>query len=325
MILQVLGDLGRRWKNTSSFGVGYSLFIILLSFSSFFSTQAQSLKPMGTFTADTIKIGEPIQYVLTFRYPKELEVVFPDEGANYAPLEYLDRQFFPTRSDSLNSFDSVVYELTTFELDSVQRLTLPVYVVGTDNVGKADSTAIYAPLDSFYLQQVIEQLPDTVELKENTAFLEVPLQFNYPYLLIGLGILLLLLIGAYLLFGDKLRKQWELYRVRRDNKKFMEQFSQAIGTLKNKSDRVQTEAVLVVWKKYMERLDRLPYTKMTTKEIVKLPSGQVLQQDLRAIDRSIYGRHMNGELIGHFEHLQDHTNERFQQRIAAIKHGRRDD
>ena len=282
---------------------------------------AQSLKPQGYFSADTLKIGEPVRYTLTFRYPRDLEVVFPDEKASYAPFEYLDRQFFPTRSDSVFSYDSVVYEVTTFELDSVQPLTLPVYVVDTDESGQADSTAIYANIDSVYLQQVIQQLPDSLALKENTNPLKIPLQFNYPYLLIGIGAFIALLILLYVLFGKQLRRQWQLRRLRKANRQFTERFGQALTSLKAHPDRKRSEEVLVLWKRYMERLDRTPYTKMTTREIAQLPSGEPLRDDLRAIDRSIYGKAMNGELIGHFEQLEQHTHRRFQQRVEEIKHG----
>ena len=282
---------------------------------------AQSLKPRGYFSADTLKVGEPVQYTLTFRYPRDLEVVFPDEEANYTPFEYLDRTFSPTRSDSLFSYDSVVYNIATFELDSVQLLTLPVYMVDTDDSGRADSTAIYADLDSIVLKPVIQQLPDSLALKENINPLKIPLQFNYPYLLVGIGALMALLVLLYVFFGKQLRRQWQLRRLRKANQRFGERFGQAIATLQEHPDRQQSEAVLVLWKKYMERLDRTPYTKMTTREITQLPSGEPLRDDLRAIDRSIYSRAMNGELIGHFEQLQQHTHRRFQQRIEEIKHG----
>jgi len=60
----------------------------------------QELKPLGSFDSDTLQVGEPISYTLRFRYPKNLEVVFPGEDDSYTPFEYLDRYFAPTRSDS---------------------------------------------------------------------------------------------------------------------------------------------------------------------------------------------------------------------------------
>lgn len=298
----------------------YSIILFLLLFI-FSSAPAQSLRPNGYFSADTLKIGEPVYYTLTFRYPRDLEVVFPSEDDRYAPFEYLDRQFFPTRSDSLFSLDSVVYKLTTFELDSVQPLTLPVYVIDTDETGQIDSTALYADIDSVYLQQVITQLPDSLALKENTQALDIPLQFNYPYLLIGIVALMLLLAVLYALFGKQLRRRWQLRRLRKVNRQFAEEFARAMVFLKTDPSAKHSEEALVVWKRYMERLDRAPYTKMTTREIAALPAGAPLRDDLRAIDRRIYGKKLNGELIEHFEQLRHHTQQRFAQRIEEVKHG----
>lgn len=286
------------------------------------SLKAQELKPEGRFLADSIKVGEQVTYILTFRYPRSLEVVFPDENDTYAPFEYMDRQFFPTRTDSLYSFDSVAYTLTTFELDSIQSLVLPVYIIGNNERGQSDSTAIYADADSIFLQQLITQTPDSIDLKANTEYRLVNFQFNYPYLLVGIAAFILLAILIYVLFGKRIRQHWQIYRIKKDNKKFHEQFNKAIATLKDTPNRRHTEEVLIVWKRYMEKLDRVPYTKMTTKEIVQVPSGHVLQDDLRAIDRSIYGRSSNGELTKYFDHLYEHTDNRFKQRIDEIKHAK---
>ncbi|WPP48137.1 hypothetical protein [Catalinimonas niigatensis] len=280
---------------------------------------AQELKPHGYFNSDTLKVGEPVTYTLTFRYPKNLEVVFPGDNDQYAPFEYLDRTFASTHSDSLYSYDSVDYQLTTFELDSIQTLALPVYVVNTNQQGVADSTAIYANIDSVYLDRLIRQMPDSVALKENTAFREVALEFNYPYLLVALAALVLIAALVYVIFGKQIRKRWQLYRLKKNQKKFQEQFSQALDALRKSPNKRRSESTLILWKQYMERLDRLPYTKLTTKEIVSSPAGEPLLNDLKAIDRGIYGKYANGELIRHFEHLEQHTNNRFKQKIEEIK------
>ncbi|MGB3586820.1 MAG: hypothetical protein WBA23_09785 [Tunicatimonas sp.] len=282
---------------------------------------AQEIKPMGHFVQDTIKIGESIQYSFSLRYPAELEVVFPDENYSFLPFEYVDRTFVPTQTDSITSFDSVVYTLTTFELDTFQSLSLPIYIISADEEGRADSITIFASPDSVYLQQLITQLPDSLDLKENTAYLDTPLQFNYPYFLIGLGILIALLLIVYLLFGEKIRRRWQLRRLRKNHEQFQEKFAQQLEQLRQSPNKEQSEQTLVLWKRYMERLERAPYTKMTTKEISKLPEEQALKDDLRAIDRSIYSHRLNGELIGHFQHLEKHTHHRYEQRYQNIKHG----
>jgi hypothetical protein len=280
---------------------------------------AQELKPQGAFASDTLKVGEPITYTLSFRYPKNLEVVFPGEDDHYAPFEYLDRTFAPTSSDSLYSYDSVAYQLTTFELDSIQSLALPVYVVSSNREGEADSTVIYAAIDSVRLERIVKEIPDSVALKVNQAYRDVPLEFNYPYLLVGIAALLLLAVLVYVFFGKRIRRQWYLYQLKKGQKAFQEQFSKSLEALRKSPNKRRSEDTLIVWKQYMEKLDRLPYTKMTTKEIVKLKGGEAVKNDLRAIDRSIYGNSSNGELIRYFEHLEKHTNKRFTQKIEEIK------
>ncbi len=282
---------------------------------------AQTLEPTGNFLQDSTKIGQQVQYSLSFRYPAELEVIFPDENHSFAPFEYIDRTFIPTRTDSVTSLDSVVYTLTTFELDTFQQLALPIYIISADEEGNIDSVRIRAQTDSIYLQQLITQMPDSLDLRANTNHQDVPLQFNYPYFLIGLGILLAILLIVYLVFGEKIRKQWQLRRLRKDYLRFQERFAQQLKQIEQSPGQEQSEQTLVLWKHYMERLERAPYTKMTTKEILKLPEEQVLQDDLRAIDRSIYGHRLNGELIGHFQHLEKHTQRRYEQRYRNIKHG----
>ena len=280
---------------------------------------AQELRPQGAFSTDTLKVGEPITYVLSFRYPKNLEVVFPGEDGNYEPFEYLERTFAPTTSDSAYSYDSVAYQLATFELDSIQSLALPVYVVNTDREGQADSTTIYAAIDSVILERIVKELPDSVDLKENQAYRDVPLAFNYPYLLVGIAALAILALLVFVLFGKKIRRQWQLYQLKKGQKAFQEQYGKSLEALRKSPNKRRSESTLIVWKQYMERLDRLPYTKLTTREIVGLEGGEGVQQDLRAIDRGIYGKSSNGELIRHFEHLEKHTNLRFTQKIEEIK------
>ncbi len=297
----------------------FFLLVVLIGSLSVHFAVAQALKPTGYFQSDSLQIGEPVTYILTFRYPKDLEVVFPGEEDAYTPFEYLDRQFVPTHTDSLYSFDSVAYQLTTFELDTIQRLALPVYVISNDEKGQTDSTAIYAEVDSVFLKRLITQTPDSLDLKANTNYRFINLQFNYPYLLVAIGALVLLLALIFVLFGKRIKQQWQVYRLKKDNKKFHEQFQKAMSVLKSTPDRRHMEEVLIIWKKYMEKLDQAPYTKMTTKEIVHLPSGELLQEDLRTIDRGIYGKYTNGELIYHFDHLYEHTDSRFKQRIDEIK------
>src|SRR5690606_7301675 len=196
----------------------------------------------------------------------------------------------------------------------VQHLALPVYVIEN-----GDSTIIRAEADSVYLKEVIQEVPDSVDLKENVAYRPIELAFNYPYLLLGIGIFLVVVVLVYIFFGKAIRKQWRWYRLRKAYEQFQENFAHELDTLRTAPDRRRTEKVLIVWKNFMERLEGQPDMKMTTKEIVKLPSAETVTQDLKAIDRNIYGNMQNGEIVHHFEQLQNYSKQRYHNKVETIK------
>ena len=282
----------------------------------YFISTAQEITPKGYFVADSMKIGEEFEYSLSIKYPKSSEVIFPDSSYNYAPFEFYSKKYFPTREDSTYAYDSVIYSLSSFEIDKVQYLQLPVFMLH----GK-DSIPVLPPKDSILLVEMITQVPDSLVFKENTAFHKVPLAFNYPYLVIGLGILVVMLIIGYFSFGKTIKRKIRLYRLRKEYEKFSQSFEKGIGRVKKDHDINLLEEVLVVWKKYMERLEDKPFTKYTTREILNSGYDQTLKDVLRNIDRSIYGQFDDEQIHKNFETLEDFTLERYKLRIKEVTNG----
>jgi len=101
---------------------------VLLWFASINSI-SQEVKPKGVFLVDSAKIGEQIPYSLSIRYPKQMEFLFPDSNYNFFPFEFNSKNFFITRTDSLVSVDSAIFYLSTFEVEPVQKLFLPVFMI----------------------------------------------------------------------------------------------------------------------------------------------------------------------------------------------------
>lgn len=233
----------------------------------------------GHFLADSVQIGEPILFSLSLKYPKDLEAVFPDSLHNYSPFELNSKRYFQTVSDSVFSTDSALYELTTFEIDTVQHLSLPVYIVT-----EQDSTILHTNTDSVILKQVVEAIPDSIAMKVNTEYVEVPMQFNYPYWTIG-GIGGLLLLGLlWMIWGGKIKAHYKKYRLKKKHQKFLKRFS-SLRT----SDHSSPEPLLILWKNYMEATSKTPYSKLTTKEICNINNSNSLEKALHDIDRNIYG------------------------------------
>jgi len=272
--------------------------------------------PEGSFSKDSLKIGEEVTYSLSITYPKDIDIVFPDSTYSFLPFELINKSSYPTRSDSLYSFDSAVYTLTTFELDSIQSLNLPLFLVT-----KGDSTIIQPGADSIFLVQVVTAIPDSISMIENTAFSNVRLAFNYPYLIVGLTTLVLLSIIVFLVFGKTIKKKIMLYRLKRMHGRFLEKFNAAIRDLKSENDYSYYEHLLFDWKGYMEKLNKTPYTKLTSKEIKSLTPDKDLISSLQDIDRAIYGKFGTSSIRGSFDYLRRVSEDSFHNKVEEIKNG----
>ncbi|CAN5619803.1 hypothetical protein BH10BAC4_BH10BAC4_23610 [soil metagenome] len=278
-----------------------------------------STRVRGHFESDSIRIGKTVMYTLTARYPRATQVVFPDSVFSFAPFEISKKIYFPTKTVGAISYDSVVYYLTTFEIDNVQILTLPIFVLQNQ-----DCVKVFSKPDSIFLSFSAMDAPDSVSieklpLKSNTSYQQVSWLLNYPILLIALVILLILLVLGWILFGKRIRKHFAIRRLNKDYQEFITRFTKAIDKLGSGFSSRAAEDVLVVWKRYVEDLERSPYTKFTSREIVRLAKDNDLDKALRSIDRGIYGG-FSGPLDP-FKFLQSYSHQRFQKKEAEVKNG----
>lgn len=273
----------------------------------------------GHFETDRISIGEVVPYSLTARYPRTLQVLFPDSTFSFKPFEFSKKKFFTTRTAGGTSYDSVVYFLTTFEIDSIQRLKLPVFVLH-----EKDCVAVYTAPDSISLNYQVASVPDSVSaeklpLKTNTAYQKVKWILNYPVVLAIVLALLVASVIVWLVFGKRIRMYFTLRKLNNDYQEFITRFNRSIEKLSTGFSSSKAEEAVVVWKNYMENLEKFPYTKFTSREIVRLVSDDNLDKALRSIDRGIYGGLSSS--IAPFKFLQSYSQQRFQKKEAELKNG----
>lgn len=276
--------------------------------------QSQSPNPYGRFLGDSVKVGEEVAFVMTYRHRPTEKVVFPDSTYNFAPFEYISREFFPTRTDSLGSMDSVVYKLMTFELDSVQKLKLPVY-----KINKAgEEVPIYSPEEYILLSQSLISQPDSALLYENTDLLVVKKKFNYPYLMVFLGALLAIALIVFIVFGRAIRRNFRLRKLRKENNKFILDFDQMVyGQLNTET----IELALKKWKVYAGKLSDMPLYSYTTKEIREVVPNQSLNDSLRSIDRAIYAGMVEEQMQKNLQALKAYAQEAYDKKVEEIKNG----
>jgi hypothetical protein len=280
---------------------------------------AQEVKVYGGFLSDSLKIGEQTAYYLSARFPSDLTVLFPDSTYSFAPFEYEKKEYYITSTRQGISRDSAVYYLTTFEVDRVQFLRLPVFVVHA-----SDCTAVQTPPDSVLIIQLVEQVPDTVTadklpLRMNTAYQEVHYDLNFWLIVISIAAIVVLAIIIWLVFGKRIRRYFKARRLEKNHADFLETYAQLLKQLQTAFSALTAESALVTWKKYMEQLESRPYTKLTTRETLKLVKEPRLSEDLGRIDKAIYGH--DTAVIQPLENLKRFADDQFRKKMKEVQHG----
>ncbi|HEY9045231.1 MAG TPA: hypothetical protein VIN08_05020 [Ohtaekwangia sp.] len=281
--------------------------------------EKQTVKVTGGFIEDSLYIGKPIRFYLTARYPQELNIVFPDSSYNFAPFEFDSKKYEPTSTDDGISYDSVIYYVSTFEIDRQQYLSLPVY-----QLLNKDSVTYHSAQDTILVTQLVNFSVDTIAIdklpmKLSTAYHDVPGEFNYPVFIAVAVVLLIIVVVVWFVFGKKIRRHFRIKNMLAAHRKFQESYTRELAHLRNAFSSVTTEAALAHWKIYMEQLEARPYTKLTTREARNFFQDESLIRNLQTIDGAIYGH--NANVIEPLENLKAVADQRFHSKLQEIKHG----
>jgi hypothetical protein len=280
-------------------------------------SNAQSIELKSGFVEDSLKIGMEVHYYVTAKYPPQMDLILPDSSAKIPGYELIATYYTPTILREEQAFDSVVYHLASFEIAPVQYLTLPARVAR----GK-DTLTMRTPMDSIFLVELVAAASDTTALKQNTSFIDVPATFNTPLLAyISLGILLLLLL-LLAIFGKRMKRYLFLRKLRKQHLHFTGEMERWIQALKKEGTPETAEKALHQWKSYLEKLERLPYTKLTTKEIMQYDKASELEHVLRAVDRCVYGKIPSDKLYQDVQHLEGYAINRYNEKVEEVKDGK---
>ncbi len=283
-----------------------------------FLAHSQEIKVEGGFIQDEFEIGDEIAYWMTASYPKQTELLMPDSLFDFTPFEYAGKDYFSSQLLASGIiFDSAVYTLQCYEIDEVQYLKLPAI-----KLAFGDSTLIYTQTDSIFFKQMVAQVSDTTSLKTNLSLANVSTQFNFPLLWIVIGVLALIALIIFLVFGKKIMIKIRLRKLKKDYLRFSDQFTILIRELKNDASKEKAEGAASYWKKYIEKLENKPFSKLTTKEILALGYTQELESSLKNIDRLVYGKVANEEIYKEFQSIEDFTQHRYSVKQEEIKNGK---
>ena len=281
----------------------------------------QEVTVRGRFLDDSLVIGKPAAFALAVRYPADQNVFLPDSLFTIPGFEYHSRWYAPTRTANGLSSDSAVYRITSFSIDSIQYLTLPAFeVTGTD------TTFYQSDTDSVFLKRFVEPLPDTLTatnlpVRSFTDYEDVWMALNVKKLLWAAGIALGIIIIVWIFFGKKLLRAFRQYRLKQSFRRFQDAFAQQLAELGESHHPSKVAALLWHWKEYHQRLERIPYTSLTSKEICGLDEHHELQPALSKIDRMVYSRQADWETQA-FQDLRAFSEDRFFRVLEMIKQGK---
>jgi hypothetical protein len=123
----------------------------------------------------------------------------------------------------------------------------------------------------------------------------------------------LLLITAawgsiYLLFGNYIYRRYRLLIYRKRHRDFVAKFKRYI---KDSDTSQNVNQALILWKKHLQDLEDVPFTTLTTKEIVEAIPNERLGEALRTMDMNIYGEVQSSQMIFAMSKLLDIANERY--------------
>ena len=279
--------------------------------------QAQEAYVRGGFVQDSLQIGENIQFWMTAYYDPKHELFFPDSTYNFLPFEWTASQHFPSVLINEKALDSTVYTLQSYEIDNVQYLALPAFIL--DGV---DTVTLLSATDSIYLQELAPNVSDTTKLKTNLSYLEVDRKFNYPLWYIVGGFVVFSLLLTLLLFGKKIRRYFVLRKLKKHYLAFSQKLTEHIHALQKDPNESIAESGLILWKNYQEKLEKSPFSKYTTKDILSLDYTGVLEKPLKSIDRMVYGKKRTDSIHQDFQQIEDFTQHRYLKKVEEINNAK---
>ena len=313
-----------RHEDTNNIGFRLSRFttlwqkriFVLFLFTSLCS-YGQDVKVRGQFLADSIKIGEPFPYSLAVQYPADKNIIFPDSTYAFAPFEFAAKKYFATHTINGISYDSAIYYFNSFEIDSVQTLRLPVFVILPK-----DCTEVWAEPDMVWLKHLVAISLDSVQaanlpLKVNAYYEPVAWLFNYPVASIIGGVILIFGIVVWFIFGKRIRKFFKARSMRRSFEKYLKSFAESVEILKASYSITQAENALSIWKKYLESLEEIPFTKYTSKEILQIANNDNLAAPLKTVDRLLYAG-IEPSSFDAFYELKSYSEDCFYRKLQEI-------
>lgn len=216
---------------------------------------------------EMVQVGRPFQVELLVRHPQDVVVLFPDSIKDIAPYEVRSGKPLATRTNDGISEDVKIYDLYTWEIDSVQFLQFPVRYL----TPKGDTMMVMTNRAQVDFQQVIVDYNDSLEVRMYPDAVLIREPFNWKAFLIISGVLLFLVVLLILLLSKPIRNAMKRRRIEREWRKYQKQLLNVPSLLPDQE--LYLSELNRVWRAYFDRDWKLALGSRTTSELKKfLPS-----------------------------------------------------
>lgn len=286
--------------------------IVILIF--IFSSQlfSQEINYQIYFLEKDIKIGDSIKLVSIINYPKEIELIQPDSSFKFFPFSFVKKENFESKLNERIISDSSLYILRSFEIDSIQSIRLNSFILN----GK-DCLEISSNYDTVYFKSLVNNTDQKV--KKNMSFYEILSIINTNKLLIYSIVFICLILAVYLLFRKKIIAYFRKRKVLKSHALFNKEFEKIKKQFKTNADKNNLEKIILIWKRYIEKLTSIPYSSMTTKEIIDFFDNENLIKSLKYIDEMIYSDKLIEMDKFSFKYLLDYADSKTKELIKKIE------
>lgn len=279
--------------------------------------QEKPIQIYGSFIEDSAKIGQPVHYVLKVLHSKNQELFFPGNNIKIGHFEPIKKEYFSTQTSGKISLDSAIYTFKFFDIANFQTLSLPIYLINT-----SDCTRIYPKVDTIFLKRLIPH-PELINVNDLLSNFEIPLlkpKTDIKNVFIG-GIEILLVSGiVYWIFGANIGRTYRYYKLWRKNIEFRRAFQRQSRSISQDPKGIQRlENATLVWKIYIEKLIKTPFSTFTTTEMVDNLKDKRLAKALKAIDSAIYGGNFSEKTMESVNIMVDIANTVYQSERRKIK------
>ncbi|MGL4631401.1 MAG: hypothetical protein ACRCVT_09360 [Leadbetterella sp.] len=234
----------------------------------------------GYFITDSIQLGLPFDYILICKHDNTKEIVFPNTHSNYKPFILKNIENYPTIKKGDTFIDSVRYTLVSYEVDKIQSLQMSVKDYLTKKIYRSNIAKVY------FKNLVSKQDIKKPYLKPKLNSSSVPLDTNYPKMILFVLLVLTVLYLIWILMGDKIILNVKLWLFSRKQKEFLSQFKKLLN---NSADLESNKQALSIWKIHMQWLTHRPFTTMSTKEIKGISEDDRLVDALSYVDAAVFG------------------------------------